>query len=95
LHRSSLQKISATFAGCGDTRRNDSNDICIPVTVSNDQQAPFAVGANSDPALFVMVVVLDRQCSFVVKDQFGLGEADALVLEFVGCVLAFVVLNFN
>jgi hypothetical protein len=42
-----------------------------------------------------MVVVLDRQCSFVVKDRPGLGEADAFVLEFVGCVLAFVVLNFE
>jgi len=40
-----------------------------------------------------MVVVLDRQRSFVVKDRPGLGEADAFVFEFVGCVLAFVVLN--
>jgi hypothetical protein len=40
-----------------------------------------------------MIVVLDRQCSFVVKDRPGLGEADAFVFEFVGCVFAFVVLN--
>ena len=42
-----------------------------------------------------MVVVLDRQGAFVVKDRLGLGKADAPVLEFVGCVLAFVELNLE
>jgi branched-subunit amino acid transport protein len=42
-----------------------------------------------------MVVVLDRQRAFVMKDRLGLGKAYTPVLEFVGCVLAFVLLNFE
>jgi len=42
-----------------------------------------------------MIVVFNRQCSFVVEDRFGLGEADPSVLEFVGSILAFVELNLK
>jgi hypothetical protein len=77
------------------TCRNDSYDVGFAITVRNHQQTPFAIKAEGDPALFVMVVVLDLQCALVVKDRLGLGKADAPVLEFVGCVLAFVVLNFE
>jgi hypothetical protein len=42
-----------------------------------------------------MIVVLKGQCAFVVENGFGFGEADAFVLEFVGCILAFVVLNLE
>jgi hypothetical protein len=42
-----------------------------------------------------MVFVLKGQGAFVMEHGFGLGEADALVLEFVGCVLGLVILNFE
>ena len=82
-----------TFARCGETCGNNSNDIHFAVTVRNDQQASFAIKAEGDPALFIMVVVLNRERAFVVEDRFRFGEAQPFVLEFVGCVLAFVVLN--
>jgi hypothetical protein len=43
--------------------------------------------------LFIVVVVLDGQRSFVMEYRFSLCEADALVLEFVGCVLCLGELN--
>jgi hypothetical protein len=83
----------APFARCSDARGNDSHNIRFAITVRNDQQASLAIEAKGDPALFIMVVVLKRQCSLVVKYRFGLCKAHAFVLESVGCVLAFVELN--
>ena len=85
----------ASLAGRCAARGNDSNQIRLPIAVHNDQQTSFAVVAESDPALFVMVVILNRQCSLIVEDRFGLGEADPSVLEFVGSILAFVELNLE
>ncbi|MNI84556.1 hypothetical protein D3C73_1414720 [compost metagenome] len=41
------------------------------------------------------MVVLNGQCSLVMKYRFGFGEADALMLEFVGRILCSVILNFE
>jgi hypothetical protein len=79
----------------GDARGNDSNEIRIAAGVRDDQQPAFGIQPQGDPALFIMVVVLDGQRSFVMEYRFSLCEADALVLEFVGCVLCLVELNFE
>lgn len=63
--------------------------------VRDDQQSAFGIPPQGDSALFIMVVVLDGQRSFVMEYRFSLCEADALVLEFVGCVLCLVELNFE
>jgi hypothetical protein len=57
----------ATLVFGGDARGNDSHEIRVSPGVRNDLQATFGIQPDDDPSLFVMVVVLKRQGSFVIK----------------------------
>jgi hypothetical protein len=41
------------------------------------------------------MIVLKGQGTFIMEHRLCVSEADAMVLEFVGCVLCLVILNFE
>jgi len=87
--------VAAAFAFGGEALGNDSNEIRIAIGIRNDQQASFSVQPHGDPSWFIMMVVLKCQRSIIMKHGFCFSEADALVLEFVGCVFCLVILNLE
>ena len=88
-------QILATLVFCGETRRNDSNEIRVAIGVGDHQQTTFCIQPHGDPALLIMIFILKCQRSFVIKHSLGLSKADTTMLQFICRVLALVELNFE